>query len=99
MTTHFTRGEGKLYESRSGELLSSVSYQIHEELIEGGNHKKWSGELTLVENMRIPDGDRYVLELEDRRRGRCSLGRRVNKAVILVPARFFYFIQGTGPLK
>jgi len=76
-----------------------VSYQIHEERTTmGGTFKKWWGELTLEDSIRIPDGDKYVIELEDKRKGKCSLRRRVNKAVIMVPPRFFFSLQGTSPL-
>jgi len=99
MATHVTRGKGKLYEANSEKLISTVSYRMHEEVTIEGNLEKWSGELTLTDNIRIQDGDRYTIELEDKRKGRCSLKRRINKAVILVPPRFFFLIQGTGPLE
>jgi len=98
MATHVTRGKGNLYEANSEKLISMVSYQIYEELTREGTLKRWWGELTLDDSIRIHDGDRYVIELEDKRKGRCSLKRRINKAVILVPPRYFYLLQGTGPL-
>ncbi len=98
MATHVIRGKGKLYEADSKKLISMVSYKIHEELTIEGNLERWQGELTLTDNLRIDDGDRYVIELEDKRKGRCSLKRRINKAVILVPPRFFFLLQGTGLL-
>ena len=98
MATHVTRGKGNLYEADSKKLISTVSYKIHEELTIEGTLEKWTGELTLTDSTRIPDGDRYVIELEDERKGRCSLRRRINKAVILVPPRYFYLFQGTGTL-
>ena len=99
MAAHVTRGRGKLYEIYSEELVSEVNYQIHEELTTEGKLEKWWGELTLVDNIRIQDGDKYVIELEDKRKGRCLLRRRVNKAVISVPPRYFYWVQSAGPLK
>ncbi len=99
MATHVTRGKGKLYEANSEKLISAVSYKIHEELTIEGNLEKWGGELTLTDSIRIHDGDRYTIELEDKRKGRCSLKRRINKAVILVPPRYFFLLQGTGPLE
>ncbi len=99
MTTNASRGKGKLYEASSEKLISKVSYQVHEELTFEGNPEKWWGELTLTDSIKIPDGDRYVLQLEDKRKGRCSLKRRINRAVILVPPRFVYLINGRGTLK
>ena len=98
MATHVTRGKGNLYEANSEKLISTVSYKIHEELTIEGTLEKWWGELTLTDSTRIGDGDRYLIELEDERKGRCSLRRRINKAVILVPPRYFYLLQGTGTL-
>jgi len=99
MATHVTRGKGRLYEANSEKLISAVSYQIYEELTIEGTLERWWGELTLTDSVRINDGDRYVIELDDNRKGRCSLRRRINKAVILVPPRFFYLLQGTEPLR
>ncbi len=99
MVTNFTRGSGKVYDTGSDELISAVNYLVHEELTADGTPVKWWGELTFIDSVRIHDGDRYLLELEDSRKGRCSLRRRINKAVISVPPRFFYFLQGTGPLE
>ena len=99
MSTEISRGEGKLYDGRGGEPLTSVSYQVYEELTEGGNHERWWGELTLTDYIRIPDGDRYLLELEDKRTGRCSLNRRINRAVSQLPPRYVYLFQGSGSLE
>ena len=98
MATNHSRGTGKLYDTINNELISTVSYQINEELGRDGNSAKWWGELTFIENVRVSEGNRYLIQLTDNRRGQCSLRRRINKAVISVPPRFFYMLQGTGPL-
>ena len=98
MAGHTTRGKGKLYDANTEELISMVSYQVYEELNKEGALERWWGELTLTDSVRIHDGDKYIIELDDKRQGRCSLRRRVNKALTLVPPRFFYLLQGTGPL-
>ena len=85
---------GKLYQSSDEKLLSEVNYQFQHESLRG-----WWGELILLEYMRIKDGSGYILELEDQRRGRCSLNKRVNRAVSGVPPRYMYHFAGTGPLK
>ena len=99
MATHVIRGKGNLYETNSEKLVSKVSYKIQEELSIEGNLEKWGGELTLTDSVNIHDGDKYMIELEDKRRGRCSLKRRVNRAVVLVPPRYIYLIRGTGALQ
>ena len=98
MATNFTRGRGKLYNINDTEFVCTVSYQVHEELGKDADPLRWWGELTFVDKVDIIDGDRYVLELEDKRKGRCSLRRRINKAIISVPPRFYYLFQGTSPL-
>ena len=99
MSTHVSSGKGKLYAGNYEKLISAVSYKIHEELTIEGNLEKWWGEMTLTDSIRPPDGDRYGVELEDGRKGRCSIRRRINRAVILVPPRYVYFLQGSGALK
>ncbi|MFC1979588.1 hypothetical protein ACFLVS_01760 [Chloroflexota bacterium] len=98
MATHATRGKGTLYETHSGKVISMVSYHIHEELTSEGTLEKWWGELTLTDSVKVPDGDKYMIELEDKRKGNCSLKRRINRAVILVPPRYIYLIRGNGPM-
>ena len=99
MKTQSSRGRGKLYEAYGGEFVANISYQVHEELATEPILKKWGGELILVENMKIRDGDRYMIELEDERKGKCFLKRRINKAVIGVPPRYYYLFQGSGSLE
>ena len=99
MATRVTRGKGRIYQAYSEGLVARVSYLIQEELTEEGSPRRWWGELIPIDNVHILDSDRYVLELEDKRQGRCSLRRRINKAVVLVPPRFFYLIIGIGLLK
>ena len=60
---------------------------------------RWWGELILIEYQRISDGTGYIIELEDGRQGKCSLKKRVNRAVSGVPPRYVYRFTGDGPLK
>ena len=98
MATRVIRGTGILYEANSEKLISKVSYKIQEELTIEGTLERWVGELTFTDNVKIIDGDRYMIELEDKRRGKCSLKRRTNRAVVLVPPRYIYLLRGTGTL-
>jgi len=84
---------GKLYQSSASdeELVAEVSYQLQHD-----SPPSWWGELTLVEYVRLKDGSGYVLELEDGRRGRCALKKRVNRAVSSLPPRYVYHFSGTG---
>jgi hypothetical protein len=87
-------GTGKIYRSIDEKLLANVTYQFQHE-----SPQNWWGELVMEEHLRIKDGTGYILELEDRRRGRCSLKKRVNRAVTGVPPRYIYHFSGNGPFK
>ena len=86
-------GEGKLYKSDK-EFIVNVDYQFHDESDVG-----WWGELVPTEYTgRLRDGEGFVLELEDGRRGYCSLRRRINRAVSGVPPIYHYTFRGRGPI-
>lgn len=82
---------GRLYQAMNNEFIANVSYQFqHEE-----DHSWW-GELTLIEYLQIKDGGGYTIELEDGRKGRCALKKRVNRAVTNLPPRYVYHFSGSG---
>lgn len=87
-------GTGKLYRDRDGEFLANVNYQFQHE-----TPQQWWGELTLIEYSRLKDGAGYILELEDKRKGRCALKKRVNRAVASLPPRYIYHFTGSSPFK
>jgi hypothetical protein len=81
---------GRLYNSMTEDLIGGVSYNFqHEE-----DHRWW-GELTLIEYSQIKDGGGYIIELEDGRRSRCALKKRVNRAVTSLPPRYVYHFSGS----
>ena len=84
---------GKLYNSSDDQYLVDVNYQFQHE---GDSSPRWWGELTLVDYMRIKDGTGYILELEDGRKAKCSLKKRVNRAVTSLPPRYVYHFSGAG---
>ena len=86
-------GAGKLYKFND-EFISNVNYQFHDKSEAG-----WWGELLPADYGRLTDGAGYIIELEDGRRGPCSLQRRVNRAVRGVPPRYYYYFRGVEPLK
>ena len=87
-------GVGKLYRSKDKEFLADVNYQLLD-----NSATNWWGEFTLAEYMRISDGDGYMIQLEDGRKGKCTLKKNVNKAVIGVPPLYYYRFKGRSPLK
>ena len=82
---------GKLYQSIDDQFIAEVNYQFqHEE------PQRWWGELILVDYVRIKDGSGYIIELEDGRKSRCNLKKRVNRAVTSLPPRYVYHFSGTS---
>ena len=85
---------GKLYRISDNQLVTEVNYQFHDE-----SPENWWGELTLANYLRLNENDGYIIELEDARRGKCHLRKRVNRAVTGVPPRYVYQFTGTNSLE
>jgi hypothetical protein len=85
---------GKLYKASDGQFLTDVNYHFQHE-----SPKQWWGELTLVDFLRLGDGGGYILELEDKRKSKCALKKRVNMAVMSLPPRYAYRFSGTDEFK
>lgn len=82
---------GKLYLHNSEEAIVEVEYRFYDE-----SDTHWWGELVPKEYRRLNDGDGFLIELEDGRRGRCSLRKRVNRAVSGTPPLYYYYFRGMG---
>ena len=82
---------GRLYQSLDDQFIAEVNYQFQHE-----DAQRWWGELILVDYVRVKDGSGYVIELEDGRKSRCSLKKRVNRAVTSLPPRYVYPFSGTN---
>lgn len=87
------KGRGKLIKLDTEEVITMVDYNIFTEPALGGA-ERWRGELLSVDSVKITDGARYMIELEDGRRGLCSLRKKVNKAVMGLPVRYYYQLSG-----
>ena len=87
-------GIGKLYRADNDEFVADINYKFQDE-----SATNWWGELTLTEYLRISEGDRYIMELEDKRKGNCRLRKRVNRAVSGIPPRYIYHFTGTSPFE
>ena len=86
---------GKLYRLVDGQFVGYVDYKVF-------HHPaatNWWGELTLMDYVRLNEGDLFVIELEDKRKSRCHLKMRANVAASGFPPRFVYHITGTSPLE
>jgi len=76
---------GKLYRHSDNEFITEET--------------GWWGELTLIDYKKLNDNDIHIIELADRRRGRCRLRKRVNRAVSSIPPRYVYQFTGTSSLE
>ena len=85
---------GKLFMSSDEQFVADINYQFQND-----SPTSWWGELSCITYTRIVDGDNYILELEDQRRGRCYLKKRVNRAVSGVPPRYIYRFTGSSILE
>lgn len=87
------KGQGKLLKSDNNMILSEVEYNIFVEPGYNGS-EKWQGEMIPTDNIKIIDGGEYLMETEDGRRGLCFLRKQVNKAVMGIPVRYYYHLNG-----
>ena len=88
-------GIGKLYRFSDNQFVSYINYQLFQ-------HRaatNWWGELTLVDYVHLDEDDRFIIELEDKRKSQCYLKKRVNVAVTGIPPRYVYHVTGTGPIE
>jgi hypothetical protein len=85
---------GKLFRAYTGDLVMEVDYRLFDQ-----TQNSWWGELTLTDFRRIEDGDGYLIELADGRKGRCFLTRNINKAVSGFLPLYCYRFRGSGELK
>jgi len=85
---------GHLYNATDGNLIVEVNYRLI-----ANNDNGWWGELTLSDYKRIKDGDSYLILLDDGRKGRCFLRKKVNRAVQGLSPLYCYIFNGNGDLK
>ena len=88
-------GLGKLYKFIDNQFVAYVNYQ----LFQHSAATNWWGELTLVDYVVLDEGDRFIIELEDKRKSQCYLKKRVNRAVSGIPPRYVYHVTGVSPIE
>ncbi|HUU64715.1 MAG TPA: hypothetical protein VMW37_01265 [Dehalococcoidales bacterium] len=81
---------GKLYRLGDDQLVAHINYH----LFEYEAAENWWGELTLYDHASLNEGDVFIIELEDKRKSRCHLKKRVNRAVSGIPPRYIYHVKG-----
>lgn len=85
---------GKLYRQNDNVFISHIHYKFHND-----TPTNWWGELVMTEYVAIGDEAACVIELEDRRKGKCRIKKKVNRAVTGVPPRYVYHFTGTSLLE
>ncbi len=88
-------GIGRLYRMSDNQFIADVDYH----LFTHPAATNWWGELTLIEATRLREGEMFVIELEDMRRSRCYLKKRINRAVSGIPPRYVYHVTGFSPFE
>jgi len=88
-------GIGKLYRLSDNQFVADVKYQ----LLQHPAATNWWGELTLIDYTRLSEGDMFMIELEDKRKSKCHLKKRVNRAVSGIPPRYIYHVTGFSSLE
>jgi hypothetical protein len=84
---------GKLYPLGDEKTGISVDYQLH-----GDTGAKWWGDFISISYSTINDKVRYIIELEDGRRGLCAIHKEVGRAATGTPTRYRYSFKGVGNL-
>ena len=88
-------GTGKLYRYVDDQLIGNIDYKLfHHEAA-----TNWWGEISLTNSVPLEEGDRYIIELEDKRKSKCYLKKRVNRAVSGVPPCYVYHVTGFSPFE
>ncbi len=80
---------GKLYGFDDKQFVADINYQLM-----GETPTNLWGELVPTEYAQIGVADDFMLELDNNRRIRCHLKKRVNRAVIGIPPRYIYHFAG-----
>ena len=86
---------GKLYKMVDSEFVAGVNYHVFQHPAASN----WWGELTLVESVPLDEGDMFEIEFEDKRKSRCHLKKRVNRAVSGFPTRYVYHVTGYSAIE
>lgn len=86
-------GIGELY-NPNAEFVANVNYQIQND-----SSTNWWGELSLMEYCKIDENGGYIIVLEDGRKGKVFLKKRVNRAVTGIPPRYVYHFSGASLLE
>jgi len=83
-------GIGKLYRFNDGQFVVNINYR----LFHHPAATNWWGELTPIDYVPLDEGDKFIIELEDKRKSKCRLKKIINRAVSGIPPRYIYHVTG-----
>ena len=84
---------GKLYPIGDEQTGIGIDYRLVGEVT-----TRWWGDFVSTEYRRISDKVRYIIELEDGRKGMCAIHKEVGRAATGTPTRYRYSFKGIGHL-
>lgn len=85
---------GKIHFPANKQKAVEIKYRFYVESPAG-----WRGEFIPQDHRRFIDGDGYIIELEDGRRGECYIKKIVNRVMPTVPPIYNYYFRGSGRLE
>ena len=94
MSTDIFRGAGSLRTSNDEGFIAAITYQLWEQPPAEDTPGEWWGNFTLD---HIIDSGEYIIELEDRRKGTCSIRANIQRVRGLGNI-YRYNFQGSGLL-
>ena len=87
-------GTGKLYDGEGKQEIGIISHQVWEKPGPGNERREWGGEL-LIDRVIWPSG-KYIIELENGRRGSCVID--IEQEIDGCPVNYRYTVKGNGTL-
>jgi len=97
MTTYVVNGTGTLYDTEGRETLAVIAYRIYRNPATEQWGEEWWGGFAL--DFPVAEQSEYNLELEDGRKGVCSLQVRKVQQITESLTFYHYDLKGIGVLK
>jgi hypothetical protein len=97
MPTFVSNGTGRLYDAGERETLATIAYRIYRNPATEQRAEEWWGSFAL--NLPVAEMSEYTLEMEDGRKGVCSLEVRKVQQITESLTFYHYDLRGIGVLK
>jgi hypothetical protein len=97
MVTFVSNGLGTLYDTEEKDTLAKVAYRIYRNPATEQRGEEWWGSFAI--KFPVAELDEYTLEMEDGRKGACSLQMRKVQQITETLIFYHYDLTGIGVLK